>query len=108
MDTACTLLKSVTMRKTFLVTYDIRDPKRLRKVYKTMRNWGDHLQLSVFECQLSSSDLLILKRTLKEIVNQAVDQVLFVDLGPANGRRERVIEAIGQPYIELASPCVVI
>jgi len=27
----------------YLVTYDICDPKRLRKVYRLMRGYGDHL-----------------------------------------------------------------
>ncbi len=96
------------MRKIYLVTYDICDDKRLRKVFKTMRNWGDHLQYSVFECQLNSTDLLTLKAQLKEIINAAHDQVLFVDLGPANGRGERVIEALGQPYTNIASPCLIV
>ena len=38
------------MRNTYLVCYDIRDDKRLRKVHKTMRDFGDHLQYSIFEC----------------------------------------------------------
>jgi len=98
----------VIMRKIYLVSYDICDDKRLRKVFKTMRNWGDHLQYSVFECQLNSVDLLKLKSQLKEIINAAQDQVLFVDLGPAAGRGERVIEAIGKPYANVASPCVIV
>jgi len=96
------------MRKIYLVTYDIRDDKRLRKVYKTMRNWGDHLQYSVFECQLNPTDLLQLKATLKQIIHQNQDQVLFIDLGPAAGRGERVIEAIGQPYVAVAAPCLIV
>jgi CRISPR-associated protein Cas2 len=96
------------MRKIYLVTYDIRDDKRLRKVFKTMRNWGDHLQYSVFECQLNPVDLLKLKAALKEIINAAHDQVLFVDLGPAAGRGDRVIEALGQPYVSIASPCLIV
>jgi CRISPR-associated protein Cas2 len=96
------------MRNVFLVTYDICDDKRLRKVFKTMRNWGDHLQYSVFECQLNGAELHKLKIELKEIINAAHDQVLFVDLGPAAGRGERVIEAIGRPYISVASPCVIV
>lgn len=36
------------MRNTYIVSYDIADPKRLRKVSKTMKAWGDHLQYSVF------------------------------------------------------------
>ena len=96
------------MRKIYLVTYDIRDDKRLRKVFKTMRNWGDHLQYSVFECQLNAVDLLRLKVDLREIINHSQDQVLFVDLGPAAGRGDRVIEAMGQPYVSIASPCVIV
>ena len=38
------------MRQSYLVCYDISDDKRLRKVFKTMRGYGDHLQYSVFEC----------------------------------------------------------
>lgn len=45
------------MRNTFLVCYDICDDKRLRKVFRTMRDFGDHLQYSVFECQFSPIDL---------------------------------------------------
>jgi CRISPR-associated protein Cas2 len=38
------------MRNTYLVCYDISNDKRLRAVYKTMRDFGDHLQYSIFEC----------------------------------------------------------
>jgi CRISPR-associated protein Cas2 len=96
------------MRNIYLVTYDIADDKRLRKVFKTMRNWGDHLQYSVFECQLNPTDLLRLKAELSAIINSAHDQVLLVDLGPAAGRGERVIEALGQPYVSIASPCLIV
>ena len=96
------------MRKIYLVTYDIRDDKRLRKGFKTMRNWGDHLQYSVFECQLNAVDLLRLKAELKEIINHAHDQVLFVDLCPAAGRGDRMIESLGQPYASIASACVIV
>ncbi len=96
------------MRHVFLVTYDIRNEKRLRKVFRTMRNWGDHLQYSVFECQLNPVDQLRLKAELKAIINAAQDQVLFIDLGPVAGRGERVIEAIGQPYTKMDNPCLIV
>jgi len=34
-------------RNTYLVCYDICDDKRLKTVYKTMRDFGDHLQYSI-------------------------------------------------------------
>ena len=56
------------MRRTYIVCYDIADPKRLRNVFKKMRAWGDHLQFSVFECQLRSVDLVRLRADLAEII----------------------------------------
>lgn len=96
------------MRKSILVCYDISDEKRLRKVFKTMRGYGDHLQYSIFECQLTPSDLVRLRAELSEIIQHNEDQVLFVDLGPAEGRGDRVITALGLPYTNLDSPCIVI
>lgn len=96
------------MRSIYIVTYDICHQKRLRKVFNSLRNWGDHLQYSVFECQLNETDLVRCKQELSEIINHAQDQVLFINLGPAAGRGERVIEAIGQPYVLIDSPCLII
>ena len=96
------------MRNAFIVSYDIADPKRLRRVFKILRNWGDHLQFSVFECQLSRMDLVTLRAQLAEIIHHDDDQVLFVDLGPSEGRGDRVITAMGKPYISVDAPCIVV
>jgi CRISPR-associated protein Cas2 len=96
------------MRKTFLVCYDVRDDKRLRKVFRTMRNFGDHLQYSIFECQLTPTDLVRCRHELSEIIHHGDDQVLFIDLGPTEGRGDRVISALGQPYVTLETPCFVV
>lgn len=96
------------MRNSYIISYDISDPKRLRRVFKTLRNWGDHLQFSVFECQLSRMDLVTLRAQLSEIVHHHDDQVLFVDLGPSEGRGDRVITAMGKPYISVDAPCIVV
>jgi len=52
------------MRQTYVVAYDISDPKRLRKVYKTMRGYGEHVQLSVFRCELTEMERLELRGKL--------------------------------------------
>ena len=96
------------MRNSYIVSYDIADPKRLRQVFKTMRNWGDHLQFSVFECQLTRMDLVRLRAELAEIIHHREDQVLFVDLGPAEGRGERVITALGKAYTNVDAPLIVV
>lgn len=96
------------MRNTFLVCYDIRDDKRLRRVFRTMRDFGDHLQYSIFECQFNAVDLARCRHVLSEIIKHNEDQVLFVDLGPAEGRGERVISSLGQAYVPFDSPCIVV
>ena len=96
------------MRQTYIVAYDVCDPKRLRKVFRTMRGWGDHLQLSVFQCELSKRELVELRTALAAVIKHDEDQVLFVSLGPAEGRGERVIAALGKPYSKLDAPCYVV
>ncbi len=96
------------MRQTYLVCYDICDDKRLRKVFQIMRGWGDHLQYSVFECQFTDMDLVKCRAELSEVIHHDEDQVLFVCLGPAEGRGERVITALGKPYTNVDAPCIVV
>jgi CRISPR-associated protein Cas2 len=96
------------MRKAYLVCYDICDDRRLAKVHKTLRGFGDHLQYSIFECQLTAADLGRCRHRLGDIIDHTVDQVLFVDLGPVEGRGDRVIMALGKPYAPFDSPCIVV
>jgi len=84
------------MRRLYIVTYDICDPKRLRRVFKTMKGFGAHLQLSVFQCDLPAMDLIKMKETLTQIINCTDDQVLIIDLGPTEGRPIKSIEALGR------------
>jgi CRISPR-associated protein Cas2 len=44
---------------------------------------------------------------LNQTINHAEDQVIFVCLGPAEGRGERVITSLGLPYVKLDAPCYV-
>lgn len=69
------------MRRCYLVCYDIRDPKRLRRTHKLMKAYGEPWQYSVFYCILKSIDRVRLENDLKEVLNLKVDQVLIVDLG---------------------------
>ena len=96
------------MQRTYLITYDVCDDKRLRRTFKALRNWGDHLQYSVFECRLSDTDLLRCKAELSEIIHHGEDQVLVVDLGTTAGRSRDCVTAIGRPYSAMAAPCLVI
>jgi CRISPR-associated protein Cas2 len=85
-------------RTRYLVSYDIREPKRLRRVARALEGFGVRLQYSVFECPLDDLRLARLKAELEPLVNHDEDQVLFVSLGSANSDATLVIEAMGQPY----------
>ncbi len=84
-------------RQVFVVSYDISDPKRLRRVYELMCGWGAHIQLSVFRCELDSTELVELQTELKDLIHHQEDQVLFIYLGPSRGRARNAISALGRP-----------
>jgi len=96
------------MRHTYVVTYDICDPKRLRKVYKLMLGWGDHLQLSVFQCELSHRELVELRIQLDRVIKPSEDQVLFANLGAIEGRGSEAISSLGRPYVDPERVAIVV
>ena len=95
-------------RTNYIVTYDICDPKRLRRVFRICKDHGLHLQLSVFECDLTPMEKIQFENLLGRVIDHEEDQVLFIDLGPAVGRGERVITSVGQSYIRIDPPCFVV
>ena len=95
------------MRHTFIVSYDIADPRRLRKVFRICQDYGNHLQYSVFECDLSKSEKVQLEKQLKDIINEREDQVLFIALGPSESRGDRDISALGKAYTKMDQACYV-
>ncbi|MGB7347731.1 MAG: CRISPR-associated endonuclease Cas2 [Pirellulaceae bacterium] len=96
------------MRRIYLITYDICDAKRLRAVFKCLRNWGDHVQYSVFECQLAPTELLTCKAELAQRIQHDVDQVLVIDLGPVQSRPDDLIQTIGRAYSQVGAACLVV
>ncbi len=62
------------MRHTYLVCYDISDDVRRSRVLKTMKGFGDHLQYSVFECQLNATDLARCRHALSQAIHHNNDQ----------------------------------
>lgn len=95
------------MRTTYIVCYDIASDRRREGVFKLCKNHGTHLQYSVFECDLSQMELTGLQRAILDILVPDEDQVLFVALGPAEGRGSRRIVALGKPYTKWDAPCYV-
>jgi CRISPR-associated protein Cas2 len=80
-----------------IVSYDISDPKRWRQVYRTMRGFGEHLQLSVFACDLTAAQRIQMVAALESAIDAHEDQVLVIDLGPSQAQPIRNIACVGRP-----------
>lgn len=62
-----------------LVSYDVRDAKRLRRVAKKLEGYGGRVQYSVFRCRLDRETLEKLHWELNQIM-EAEDDLLIIPL----------------------------
>jgi CRISPR-associated protein Cas2 len=91
----------------FIVTYDISDPKRWRRVFGVMNGYGEWLQLSVFQCRLSRQRQAELVALIDGIIHHTTDHVLFMDLGPADQVVPRVV-SLGKTFEAVARVPVIV
>jgi CRISPR-associated protein Cas2 len=89
----------------YIVAYDICNPKRLRRVARAGEDFGFRRQYSVFLCRLSAHDLVRLKSRLYDIIDLGEDQVLFI---PLCNRCAEGMEALGRPVEKFDAKDVVI
>ena len=79
-----------------LVTYDVdttdkSGQRRLRRVAKACQDYGQRVQNSVFECELTEVQLCVLKERIKEIIDQSLDSIRFYHLNRSENRRVEVM-----------------
>jgi CRISPR-associated protein Cas2 len=96
------------VKNRYIVSYDISDAKRLRRVHRTMRGYGEPLQYSVFRCDLSPSERILLKEALTPLINNREDQVMLINIGPVDGRACESIETIGRALAEESERIVIV
>jgi len=82
-------------RTRFLLVYDIREARRLRRVHRVASEFGYALQYSVFVCDLTDVARAELRVALHAVLKHDVDSVALFDLGPATGRGLRCVEHLG-------------
>jgi CRISPR-associated protein Cas2 len=82
-------------RTRYLLAYDIREPRRLRRVHLVARTYGDPLQYSLFVCDLSRSELLLMRRDLVIEMDASVDSIAIFDLGPPATRGVECVAFLG-------------
>lgn len=74
-------------RTRHLVAYDIGDPKRLRRVARTMEGHGIRMQYSVFICDLTAAERFRLVSELTALVDPGEDCIACVELGERDDSR---------------------
>lgn len=67
------------MKKWYLVAYDVRDPKRLRRTAKKLLGYGSRVQMSLFRCRLTREDLERLNWELTQILSED-DELLIIEI----------------------------
>ncbi|WP_133716879.1 CRISPR-associated endonuclease Cas2 [Methylocaldum gracile] len=66
--------------QTYLVCYDIADPKRLGRVHRLLREQGIPVQYSVFTAQLTAKELGRIIAGLVERIDERADDVRIYPL----------------------------
>ena len=84
-----------------LVSYDIPDDRRRVKIAKTLEDFGERVQYSVFECELEQEHLDRLRRRLAKIVEEEDDSVRFYFLC---ARCKSTIESLGRGEVPGEEP----
>jgi CRISPR-associated protein Cas2 len=85
-------------------TEDLAGRRRLRRIARICQDYGQRVQFSVFECEVSPARWVELRARLLASLDESVDSVRFYNLG-AEGKRR--IEHIGAKVpLDLDGPLI--
>lgn len=93
-----------------LVSYDVETvseggARRLRRVARACRDYGQRVQFSVFECEVAPDQWVVLRARLLQEIDPERDSLRFYFLGASGKRR---IEHVGaKPALDLDGPLIV-
>lgn len=91
----------------YLVAYDIREPKRWRRVFRLMHGYGEWVQLSVFQCRLSRRRHAEMVQLLDGLIHHKDDHVITMEIGPADTIRPKVV-SLGKDFQPVAREPVIV
>ena len=72
----------------FVVSYDVVDDKRRNKLCNKLKDFGEHVQYSVFEADLSSELFEKMLKEIKKIIDGKEDNVRIYSL--CNSCRKKI------------------
>jgi len=92
-----------------LVSYDVAmnetGPKRLRRVARACKDYGQRVQFSVFECNVDPAQWTVLRQRLIDEIIPGADSLRFYFLG-ANWKNR--VENIGaKKSLDLEGPLII-
>jgi len=92
-----------------LVSYDVstqdaRGEKRLRKISKACRDYGQRVQYSVFEIEVDAAQWTFLKQRLIDLIDPELDSLRFYYLG--KNWQTRVEHVGAKPVLDLNGPLI--
>jgi len=99
------------MRSDILVSYDVNTQdadgrRRLARVAKVCKNYGQRVQYSVFECSVNDMDLVRLRSKLVSIISPESDSLRIYFL---KGLRSEYIESYGiDRYIDFEEDTLIV
>lgn len=93
--------------RTYIVAYDISDPKRWRRVFRVMRGYGQWMQLSLFQCRLTGARRAEMAMRLEELIARDADHLLILDLGPAE-EVAIAVESLGKSFTPIERRAIVL
>jgi CRISPR-associated protein Cas2 len=60
-----------------VITYDISEDKRRTKIHKILSSYGQWMQFSVFECNLTATQYTKLRNRLNKLIKSDLDSIRF-------------------------------
>ncbi len=64
-----------------VISYDIQNDRRRTKIHDMLKNYGERIQYSVFECNLSRKEYQELRRKLEPLIDvEETDSIRFYRL----------------------------
>ncbi|MEG4799839.1 CRISPR-associated endonuclease Cas2 [Microcoleus sp. ARI1-B5] len=75
----------------FVVSYDVSDDKRRTKIHSILKSYGQWVQYSIFECELTPTQYAKLRSRLNRLLKCDRDNIRFYPLcACCQGKVERI------------------
>ena len=88
-----------------VIVYDISNDKRRTKLHKLLKNYGNPVQYSVFECILSMEEIKKMKKEVQKLLRPKIDHLRYYSI--CNACKQK-IEIIGRVDVSEEKDIIII